>query len=914
MRQSGSLVKANLLQEPAQGSTSIESIISLERLYNEQLFQSKYFGDLAEATSILAGDPRSDLLLARLLVYSVMNNFAGRGVFCKVIFLLRKQGSTILLRYLHAMTGVAADAFAENLFRVAVEAKDSALVEALLKRGLDPNRVVFILENLRQTAIERSSRLQDAVVTRLLLAAGADPNKTHEAHTFHSTNGALEHALAGACYGSLQRDLFQALVSAGANVTSRVIAKSLEHRPNESDILLLDILVLGCQDPDYVDWLFGDILCMAIEKLNFDLAATVVKSFLEQLSDFEMGSKRAKRHLSNAVNAAAGKGYTLLVQTLLKHTKIDHQTLYYAVKSGEKSLVQYLLNIGAVAYECRGGCTPYAEAIRSKNDEIKDLLETAGALNGMDAELQYHDSLEDTDSQTKKSKTRFELITNAAVQVKDIALVRRLLETFVRANADGKYLTNALKIAVEHHETEITSMLLDAGADPFYTRPYIALNIALEDEDSILVRKLLEFPGNNDFPRLDTKESGGDLEDADFEAEKTFDLAMDWGNRVVIEHLFNAGGKDHPRLLHLALSDAIRKKNQALVQFLLDFGADINTSLYESTALAEAAFYGDQDILRLLLEHGANPEDADALEATLDHDPSCTKILLDAFKKRFRKRKRLLHGAPALCGALIREDDERIRILLDAKVDVDTFSPMLKLSEHFQIDCSSITPFGMAIKLGETEVLPLFLRASASPDNFVTNFLGTKDCPAHKETALLAAIQTQSLPIVELLLSFGANADRPATHALLRTPLQKAAEIGNLEIVTLLINKGVSVNEAPAYRGGATALQLAAMGGFIVVMCKLLDHGADVHAPASKGPGRTAFQGTAEYGRIDALKVLWNATFGHGFGAAEVERAQALAERNGHHATKAYIEELVQGLENEVRIQIDLTSVPDILP
>lgn len=79
--------------------------------------------------------------------------------------------------------------------------------------------------------------------------------------------------------------------------------------------------------------------------------------------------------------------------------------------------------------------------------------------------------------------------------------------------------------------------------------------------------------------------------------------------------------------------------------------------------------------------------------------------------------------------------------------------------------------------------------------------------------------------------------------------------------------------------------------------CLLLEYGANVFAPAAKIDGRTAFEGAAEHGRIDMVRLLWNATWGKGFGEEQLRHAIEFAEMRGHSSVAQYIRELVQSLE-----------------
>ncbi len=157
------------------------------------------------------------------------------------------------------------------------------------------------------------------------------------------------------------------------------------------------------------------------------------------------------------------------------------------------------------------------------------------------------------------------------------------------------------------------------------------------------------------------------------------------------------------------------------------------------------------------------------------------------------------------------------------------------------------------------------------------------------QTPLLEAISTKDRALVELLVKAGADTNRPALMGIKRTPLQRACEVGSLEIVDFLLGIGVDVNEEPAFRGGGTSLQLCASAGYAGIADKLLRHGADVHAARAEMKARTAFEGAAEHGRLDMLKILWNATAGKGFNSEQVRRAVKLAEGMGHFACRDFI-------------------------
>ncbi|KAK7228679.1 hypothetical protein V2G26_000849 [Clonostachys chloroleuca] len=166
------------------------------------------------------------------------------------------------------------------------------------------------------------------------------------------------------------------------------------------------------------------------------------------------------------------------------------------------------------------------------------------------------------------------------------------------------------------------------------------------------------------------------------------------------------------------------------------------------------------------------------------------------------------------------------------------------------------------------------LEAGADP-------VATDWVPVKGGSALLQAIISNNIPMVELLLGKGANINRPAKQGLKRTPLQQACEQGGLQMVKYLLDRGADIHAPPAVNGGATALQLAAIQGNVNIVRLLLDSGAKVNEAPAAVNGRTALQGAAENGRVSVLDLLL--VEGKGIcTSTDIENASKYAERNGH--------------------------------
>jgi ankyrin repeat protein len=318
---------------------------------------------------------------------------------------------------------------------------------------------------------------------------------------------------------------------------------------------------------------------------------------------------------------------------------------------------------------------------------------------------------------------------------------------------------------------------------------------------------------------------------------------------------------------------------------------------YENMSLVcIAAKKGNPYILRLLLEHGANPNCGYgtcrrvpiSLAVQYGHDPIFT--LLNE------------HGAdmnpeddPPLYLALLKGSVENVKMLLKAGADLEIFQANTGLSavegavrtgdkEMFEFlvlsqrlnpyDCSGHTVLDIAAQAGQIDLAKYFLRYGLNPEREDSN----------ERTAIFFAAMHGHLEIVESLLAARVNADKPdvngttplaaavkgnhreVSKALLshdvdpesvdfmgRTPLYWAVHCGDPALVELLLtSNGVDPNFQAQYNH--TFVALAASNGNILVVKALLDHGAD---PTIRDFfGRTPIVLAAMEGRTNVIKTL----------------------------------------------------------
>ena len=258
------------------------------------------------------------------------------------------------------------------------------------------------------------------------------------------------------------------------------------------------------------------------------------------------------------------------------------------------------------------------------------------------------------------------------------------------------------------------------------------------------------------------------------------------------------GGGEKPT----PLSAAVRGKHKAVASLLLERGADPN--LHEGEALKEAVGAEDAAMVKLLLDHQANP-----------NPPGPQSILWLAVMVRFDKTEDTstltalveagadvnLHNGEALMEAVINDDVPMVKALLANKADPNKATRQL-LHRRTQIANQSAGNFD-----NEWDGLPKDVR-NDFPKQPYAGF-GTWDEASVKDTvsALHLACLRKQEAIIAALIAAGAEVN--ARTALGSTPLEAACVRGSLGAAQLLMKAGANA-EAVA-PGGLRLIDLAIM-------------------------------------------------------------------------------------------------------
>lgn len=833
---------------------------------------------------------------AEMFVFSIVNNFAGietvpTEVIMKFINEHETTRSNILAHLKKRSSAIFSGALAEKLLEAAIEACDARSVQDLLALELvKPDDIVCTERytgyhhtdsesQCRRTPIEKASSLRCFDIIGLLLRFGADINKTYEASDSHLERGALECAIRiWGHYRPIDLRLVDLLLHNGANVSSRLMAAAIRW----GDLGLIDRLIPRLPPSQHVHC-FSRTLTEAAEYLRNDTAYQFVRHITQACRETHdnICVDLHQDLLATAMAKAARRKNEKLVHLFLPHggQKGLDSALTAASRTGCHSLVHSLLAHGARAdgpaqtvnepFEFK--TTPLAEAIRCQDDELVGTFSKEGAWNQIG------------------EPGRLESAMQAIAEVGNLAYLLRVLQLVPDPRPVS--LTGPLNAAIREHHEEVALKLLEAGAEVNFKRCWPGhgppLLEALRSRSRTITWAILESNVEVNYEKHPTSEHLFD--------ETALEAATAWGDPEVIKALFFMGANIDICRNEPPLSIAIKAGDRALIDLLISLGADLNaTSEWYLSPLAAAVLARDEETTKYLLDHGADPADEQAILNAINHDQLLMNLILRKFRKQYSKG-RSGFGGRVLHHAIHTHDEALLNLCLTAGFDVNS----LTNDKEYGI----VTALGLVIKKYHGSRLELISKLLDAGGDANVPTSERRECSwsgesgrtisriTVRQTAFLDAIESNSLPLVELLISNGADVRKEAKLGLKRTPLQKACEVASHPIVERLLEHNVDVNAAPAARAGATALQLAAKAGSPRIANTLLALGADVNAPGVRFGGRSAIEYAAEYGRLNMIPVLRNAVGGN-FAAGQYESAIALAQENGHSACAVLLRNL----------------------
>ncbi|MBI1194359.1 MAG: hypothetical protein GC138_00730 [Gammaproteobacteria bacterium] len=447
--------------------------------------------------------------------------------------------------------------------------------------------------------------------------------------------------------------------------------------------------------------------------------------------------------------------------------------------------------------------------------------------------------------------------------------VERLVAAGARVNERNDAGETALMIGIRFGHADVVAALLDAGADAnVYTQDEVLaqgkdtpLMYAAQYGASLtagvrIVRLLLEHGAKPNVHR-----SSG---------ETAMTIAKRRGYALLVSELHSHGARDESPYALLdregALLKAIKLDDVGKVKELLALSADPNyrDTLTGVTPLLSAAYYGDANVVKLVVEAGAEVND---IPWGLRDSRIDTSNVPVADRELAR---RATHGDTPLIAAIRFEHADAAAVLLNhgARPELpnrDNDTPGLlaarngmaqivalllekgldpNLAEIPEIDGYSVANL---VKGGSSRAA-LIEAAMRGHDSVIDVLLNGRANPDIRDeegrTALFWSASQGYFRSVERLLDGHADANIPDKHG--TTPLMLAAKAGYLKMAESLINQGADVDAVdgepdpygsvrPQERSGNSALIFAARGGHLELVRLLLDHGATPYLHTDRG-------------------------------------------------------------------------------
>ena len=422
--------------------------------------------------------------------------------------------------------------------------------------------------------------------------------------------------------------------------------------------------------------------------------------------------------------------------------------------------------------------------------------------------------------------------------------VRLLLAAGAEVNALDRGGETALSAAVRFSRVRIVEYLLASGADPNrydlgpehagYSPLMRAVARDLSAADSLaMVQSLLARGAAPDAVRA--------------KGETAYTLARRSGKTGVAETLLEAGAHDETPYADLgaeqALLKAVRRGDADKVGRLLALEVDPNyrDPVTGGTPLASAAYRGENSLMDLLIEHGADVND-------VPWGLSAQRIEASSVPLQEREMLRAVaRGDTALLTAIRRGDADAVWTLLDRGADI-------RLPNR-EGDAPGIA----AARAGDLDIMRALLTKGLDPDQYdpplaqgyMITTLVTSGAPP---PPLVEAARYGQADMLGLLLDAGAAPD--VRDAQGRGALHWAAEGGHAAAVDVLLAHGADANIAA--RSGGTPLMLAVHAGHEAIARALLEHGAGLDA--IEGAPAAALDAVRRNGHAEAARLLTAAT------------------------------------------------------
>ena len=378
---------------------------------------------------------------------------------------------------------------------------------------------------------------------------------------------------------------------------------------------------------------------------------------------------------------------------------------------------------------------------------------------------------------TKRANFDYEAFEQALAS-NDVDAIEELLEARPNLNQTGTWTT-----------TPLGPILSRAGTRPAIPLGSSVIRTGHEDDDLLRVAELLLASGvdpnlrvrhsplwyrvfrlhgrDDDRPEIRAElldllvEYGADIYKRDAYGQTPIEYVSERGDNMVAEKLRDLGAKDTLETL------MYRKSFDELMNWIEKDPELIHTTFRDGATIPMVLVSGDQiDLLKRALELGGDLERVDDLGRTALH------YALSSFHRDSFHEERFASV-------------EMMSYLLNMGMDFDTGMDSRKTNEGM-----GISPFMLAIEVGNSEAVTFFLKHGADPNATIN--LGYVEGAYIRHSAFSRALRRYNEHIVIVLIEAGADIFPSDVNL---NPVHFAADWRMHEVLKILVNREVSINE-----------------------------------------------------------------------------------------------------------------------
>ena len=362
-------------------------------------------------------------------------------------------------------------------------------------------------------------------------------------------------------------------------------------------------------------------------------------------------------------------------------------------------------------------------------------------------------------------------------------------------------------------DPQVAKLLLDKGADPNSPdeRGRTLLMIAAQDGWQDVAGELIAKGANLNARDKTSREL------------TALDYAIGNGRLGLVKLLLDKGANPNSsdESGRTPLMIAAQNGWQDTTEQLIAKGADVNAkdkARHPQTVVDYAVLSGQQNLVKLLLDKGANPPPPDEEGHTLlmtaaQHGWKTVAQELVAKGADVNAKHTTRRGQTVLDYAVLSSQPDIVRLLLDKGANPP--SP----------DEQGRTLLMLAAQKGWRDVAETLITKGSD--------VNAKDKTPLGWTVLDYAVLNARPEVIKLLLDQGASL--PAPDELGRTLLMNAARNGWKDVVETLISKGADVNAQDKTKLGLTVLACAVLSARADLVELILDKGADINAKNADG-------------------------------------------------------------------------------